>query len=166
MHTGTLTPCYTTSESFRGRDRPLAQGPLFSVQESGDNPKVARWRTRPSEYTFEVQHIAGIDRDNPVANALSRLHPVQVSAISPVNLLQVVGASKRVHVRCSRLSGRPVWMAPWSRPFTDWQSVRAGRRSGHVQESASRRDVGADVPNRGAQAAEELDAGAGEGGDL
>ena len=59
-----------------------------------DNPKVVRWRTRLSEYSFEVHHIAGID--NPVANALSRLHPVQVSAASSVNALQVAGASKRV----------------------------------------------------------------------
>ena len=35
-----------------------------------------------------------------------------------------------------------------------------------MQESASWRDVGADVPNRGAQAAEEHDAGAGEGRDF
>jgi hypothetical protein len=34
-----------------------------------DNPKVVRWRTRLSEYSFEVHHIAGID--NPVADALS-----------------------------------------------------------------------------------------------
>ncbi len=33
-----------------------------------DNPKVVRWRTRLSEYKFEVHHIAGID--NPVADAL------------------------------------------------------------------------------------------------
>jgi hypothetical protein len=30
-----------------------------------DNPKVVRWRTRLSEYNFEVHHVAGID--NPVA---------------------------------------------------------------------------------------------------
>jgi hypothetical protein len=45
----------------------------------------------------EVHHIARrIDSDNPVADALSRLHPVQVSASSSVNALQVAGASKRV----------------------------------------------------------------------
>ena len=59
-----------------------------------DNPKVVRWRTRLSEYAFEVHHIAGID--NPVADALSRLHPVSVSAASSVNALQVAGASKRI----------------------------------------------------------------------
>jgi hypothetical protein len=43
---------------------------------------------------FEVHHIAGID--NPVADALSRLHPGSVSAASSVNALQVAGASKQV----------------------------------------------------------------------
>jgi hypothetical protein len=38
--------------------------------------------------------MAGID--NPVADALGRLHPVQLSAASSVNALQVAGASKPV----------------------------------------------------------------------
>ncbi len=61
-----------------------------------DNPKVVRWGTRLSEYSFEVHHIAGIDNPLAVADALSRVHPVQVSAASSVSALQVAGASKRV----------------------------------------------------------------------
>ena len=59
-----------------------------------DNPKVVRWRTRLSEYTFEVVHIAGVD--NPVADALSRCHPVHVSVAGSVDSSQVAGAVKRV----------------------------------------------------------------------
>ena len=29
--------------------------------QKSDNPKVIRWRTRLSEYTFSVRHIAGVD---------------------------------------------------------------------------------------------------------
>ena len=48
--------------------------------QKSDNPKVVRWRTRLSEYSFSVKHIAGTD--NPVADALSRLHPIPTVASS------------------------------------------------------------------------------------
>jgi hypothetical protein len=60
-----------------------------------DNPRsCAGVQGYRNTIDFEVHHIAGID--NPVADALSRLHPVSVSAASSVNALQVAGASKQV----------------------------------------------------------------------
>ena len=77
--------------------------------QKSDNPKVIRWRTRLSEYTFRVRHIAGVD--NPVADALSRLHPVPTVASSLPRVVQALSKPGSIVERPASLSDS------LSRPF-------------------------------------------------
>ena len=61
---------------------------LCWLQKKRDNPKVIRWRTRLSEYSFSVRHIAGVD--DPVADTLSRLHPIPTFASSLPRVVQAL----------------------------------------------------------------------------
>ena len=70
--------------------------------QKSDNPKVIRWRTRLSEYTFSVRHIAGVD--NPVADALSRLHPVPTVASSLPRVVQALSKPGSIVERPASLS--------------------------------------------------------------
>ena len=70
--------------------------------QKSDNPKVVRWRTRLSEYSFSVKHIAGTD--NPVADALSRLHPIPTVASSLPRVVQALSKSGSIVERPASLS--------------------------------------------------------------
>jgi hypothetical protein len=70
--------------------------------QKSDNPKVIRWRTRLSEYTFSVRHIAGVD--NPIADALSRLHPVPTVASSLPRVVQALSKPGSIVERPASLS--------------------------------------------------------------
>jgi hypothetical protein len=54
--------------------------------EKSENPKVQRWRSRLSEFSFDIRHVPG--RENVVADALSRCHPLIVPYPQSVSAFQ------------------------------------------------------------------------------